>query len=117
MCVCVCVCVGVCGCVRVSVCVCVCMCVRVCVFARARSFFCFLSRSLSLCFFICFALTHTSAQDQDFGPILHIEVPEPFKGSCDIYYASEVWMDAYMFVFLFGVSVQILKYAACNVGT
>jgi len=90
---------------------------RACVFARAWSFFCFLSRSLSLCFFICFALTHTSAHDQDFGPILHIEVPEPFKGSCDIYYASEVWMDAYMFVFLFGVSVQILKYAACKVGT
>ena len=26
----------------------------------------------------------------DFGPILHIDIPDPFKGSCDIYYAAEV---------------------------
>jgi hypothetical protein len=30
----------------------------------------------------------------DFGPILHIEIPKDFKGSCDIYYVAEEWVEA-----------------------
>jgi hypothetical protein len=34
----------------------------------------------------------------EFGPILHIEIPEPFKGSCDIYYTSEEFVEGALLV-------------------
>lgn len=34
----------------------------------------------------------------EFGPILHIEIPEPFKGSVDIYFCGEEWVESALLV-------------------
>lgn len=34
----------------------------------------------------------------EFGPILYIDIPEPFKGSCDIYYTSDEFVEGALLV-------------------
>ena len=48
----------------------------------------------------------------EFGPILHVHIPKPFKGFCDIYFAGDEFVQAALLVTdhsVDGVPVEVIK--------
>jgi hypothetical protein len=53
----------------------------------------------------------------DFGPILHIKIPQPFMGTCDVYFTDEEWLESVLVVkdhSVDGVPVDVIRKEKSN---